>query len=127
MKKNPVYCYVTIFFFILLLTGCKSATSLSDQKVKNDLIGKEAIRRAGRTVWIFESISEITEFKIIDSKNYGDLTELTTEMVLTGIKAGGRYYLKALIVYRKESGDWKIVSISDLEYITNYNGPSLNE
>lgn len=99
--------YVLILGSILILNSCTKEPDIDT--IKGDLIGKhlsikdcEDCRDRG---WTFSSLSDIEAFVVLDKKRKGDILEFNTKLTIK------HSLISANILYRKESGKWKLILI----------------
>lgn len=111
MKKTVRLIKITLL--LIFVVSCGGSTPDADQ-IKTDLIGQHM--GGIFNGWIFVSIKEFEEFKIVDKQQNGNILEYECDMRLRDIKYGGRYKAKVLIVYRKTDGTWQLVSLTQKSY-----------
>jgi hypothetical protein len=94
-----------------MLSAC--GFSPNEEKIKGDLIGR-TITTGGEGPftrhWRFDSLSEFESFSIVDKKSSGDIIEYTVQLTVNDHKGDMRSGT-CKIVYRKESGEWKIANV----------------
>lgn len=96
---------LSILISTLFLTSCIKDPDI--EKIKGDLIG-QSVKMNWSQNWNFESLSEFENFTILSKTKNGDILEYTVDIA---VKDSRVYNFNANIVYRKESGEWKFVSI----------------
>jgi hypothetical protein len=110
MKKlSFVFLLVVLSVYI---TGCSKTPDV--ENIKGDIIGK-IVKLNSSQNYSFASLSDCKEIKIINQTQNGAIIEYNTEMQLNAPR-GGTFTLKAKIVYRKEEGNWKLLSLEPIEY-----------
>ena len=99
---------ITVLLAVSILSGCSSPPS--DETIKGDLIGRQI--GEGRYTWKFESLSEFTAFSITNKVTQGDVIEYSVTAKLKGA-SGTDAAVDLRVVYRKESGAWKLANVRD--------------
>lgn len=95
-----------ILISTLFFTSCVEEPDV--EKIKGDLLG-QSMKLYNTRYWNFDSLSEFDNFTILSKTKNGDILEYIVEIA---VKDERDYYnFDANIIYRKESGEWKFVSI----------------
>jgi hypothetical protein len=105
---------ITVLLAVSILSGCSS--SPSDETIKGDLIGRQV--GEGRYTWKFESLSDFTAFSITNKVTQGDVIEYSATAKLKGT-SGVEAAVDLRVVYRKESGVWKLANVRDTGALTD--------
>jgi hypothetical protein len=105
---------VLLGIVVLLAGGPLVQQSISEsesrrEEIKSDLVGhKMGGREEG---WKFQSVSQIKELTIDDTKEEANARVLTVTLRLEDSRVSGAYQAKALLTYEKEGSDWKLESV----------------
>ena len=101
---------------LVLVGGCSQPPTADE--IQSDLIGQK-MKINFLWTWEFKALSEFVDFEITGKRPQNDLIEYDVEMHLQEMQTGEQYRVKALVVYRKENGVWKIISITnkDMEQV----------
>lgn len=91
------------------LTSCTKEPVID--KIKADLMG-QSIRIRGFSSWTFESLTEYQDFKILNKMKSDNILEYSAEITVIGSEI---FVLDTKIVYRKEDGKWKFISVQGCE------------